>query len=55
LRAPFAAPHRRVFVRAKGATLLEGPLEVDRATLLSELRRGGDRLRPILKTVPIAF
>lgn len=53
LRAPFAESGRRVVVKARGKVLHDAPLEIDRATLLREVRRTGERLRPALRAVTV--
>lgn len=55
LRAPWFVPGVRTTVRAKGVALYDAPLAVDRAALLRDARRTGERLRPTLRAVSATF
>ena len=55
LRAPFAFPGRRAVVKAKGRVAFDGPAAIDRAVLLREVRRTGERIRPAFAAVSVAF
>lgn len=55
LRWPEFAPGRSVTVRAGDRVVTRGPLEMDRAALLEEARRTGERIRPALSRVAVSF
>lgn len=55
LRAPWFAVGEPVRVQVGGKELWAGKVQVEPRTLLDEARRTGDRLRPALRSVEIAF
>jgi hypothetical protein len=55
LRAPQFQAGRKVTVRAGAKAAFSEVLAPDPKTMLSEARRTGDRLRPVMKAVPVRF
>lgn len=55
LRAPWFEPGSKVLVKARGKTVYDAVLAADPASLLADARRTGERLRPALATIKLAF